>query len=128
MLASEELNEEGCYPFSTTEKDGLVQIKLGDLLSAIILDIRNNTDKSRISARFHTTIARIIVTLCQAISEKTGIRQVALSGGVFQNRLLLKKTVDLLEARWFKVITHRQVPCTDGGISLGQAVAANFSQ
>jgi hydrogenase maturation protein HypF len=52
----------------------------------------------------------------------------ALSGGVFQNRLLLKKSAALLESAGFKVYTHHQVPCNDGGISLGQVIIANFSK
>ena len=52
----------------------------------------------------------------------------ALSGGVFQNRLLLRKAAALLESEGLEVYTHRQVPCNDGGISLGQAVIAHFSQ
>jgi hydrogenase maturation protein HypF len=64
---------------------------------------------------------------CQIVSQKTGLQHVVLSGGVFQNRLLLRKTVGWLEAGGFKVFTHRQVPTNDGGISLGQAVVANFS-
>jgi hydrogenase maturation protein HypF len=64
--------------------------------------------------------------MCQSIADETGIMQVALSGGVFQNRLLLRQTVSLLEGSGFHVFTHRQVPCNDGGISLGQAVVANF--
>jgi hydrogenase maturation protein HypF len=66
--------------------------------------------------------------LCQSISAKTGIRGVALSGGVFQNRRLLRKARALLESAGLKVYTHRQVPCNDGGISLGQVVIANFSE
>ncbi|GAH12059.1 unnamed protein product, partial [marine sediment metagenome] len=54
--------------------------------------------------------------------------EVALSGGVFQNRLLLRKTINLLENNGFQVFTHRQVPCNDGGIALGQAVIANFAE
>ena len=69
----------------------------------------------------------MVKELSQRISDKTGITQVVLSGGVFQNRLLLRKTVGLLEASGFNVFTHRQVPCNDGGISLGQVVAANFA-
>jgi hydrogenase maturation protein HypF len=68
----------------------------------------------------------MVKELSQIISDKTGITQVVLSGGVFQNRLLLRKAVSLLDANGFKVFTHRQVPCNDGGISLGQAVIANF--
>ena len=58
------------------------------------------------------------------IRESTGLNTVALSGGCFQNRLLLTKVMDRLESGGFKVLTHRQVPCNDGGISLGQAVIA----
>jgi hydrogenase maturation protein HypF len=70
----------------------------------------------------------MIMELCQSISAKTGINGVALSGGVFQNRLLLRKTRALLESAGLKVYTHHQVPCNDGGISLGQVVIANFSE
>jgi hydrogenase maturation protein HypF len=65
--------------------------------------------------------------LCQVISGSTGLNQVVLSGGVFQNRLLLRKAVGLLETGGFQVFTHRQVPTNDGGIALGQAVIANFA-
>jgi hydrogenase maturation protein HypF len=70
----------------------------------------------------------MINEMCHLIANETAITQVALSGGVFQNRLLLRKTVGLLERSGFQVLTHRQVPCNDGGISLGQAVIANFSE
>jgi hydrogenase maturation protein HypF len=69
----------------------------------------------------------MINEMCHFIADETGVRQVALSGGVFQNRLLSEKTVSLLESSGFQVFTHRQVPCNDGGISLGQAVIANFA-
>jgi hydrogenase maturation protein HypF len=69
----------------------------------------------------------MIIETCQAISAKNGIKKAALSGGVFQNRLLLRKTIPLLESAGFEVYTHRQVPCNDGGISLGQVVIANFA-
>ena len=65
--------------------------------------------------------------MCSSLSKNTGIKTVALSGGVFQNRLLMRLTVELLEADGFKVLTHRSVPCNDGCISLGQAVVANFA-
>ena len=101
-------------------------LKLKDLFSAILYDLQSDTAKATISIKFHNTVARMVEELCQIISHKTGISQVVLSGGVFQNRLLLRKTVSLLEASGFTVFTHQQVPCNDGGISLGQAVIANF--
>ncbi len=127
MLAYNEADETDHYPFSIVEQNGLSLIKLEDLFSAIVQDLQGGITQARIAARFHNTIARMIIELCQVISEKTGITQVVLSGGVFQNRLLLTKAVSLLEADGFEVFTHRQVPCNDGGISLGQVVIANFS-
>ncbi|MFC2066064.1 carbamoyltransferase HypF, partial [Chloroflexota bacterium] len=127
MLACDAPDETGSYPFSMTEQSGLSIVKLKDLLSAVIYDLQHGASQATIAARFHNSITLIIVELCQAISERTGINQVALSGGVFQNRLLLRKTVSLLEDKELNVLTHRQVPTNDGGISLGQAVIANFA-
>ncbi|MFC2047841.1 carbamoyltransferase HypF [Chloroflexota bacterium] len=127
MLACDVPDEIGSYPFPITKQSGLSIVKLKDLLSAVIYDLQCGVSQATIAARFHNSIALMIVELCQAISKKTGINQVTLSGGVFQNRLLLRKTVSLLENREFKVLTHRQVPTNDGGISLGQAIIANFA-
>ena len=126
MVAYDAVEDTDCYPFSIVEQDGLSLIKLQDLFSAIICDLNSNTAKAIISVKFHNTVAQMTNKLCQIISRKTGISQIVLSGGVFQNRLLLRKAVNLLEASGFKVFTHKQVPCNDGGISLGQAVIANF--
>ncbi len=127
MLACEEVSETGSYPYSVIESDGVSIIKLQDLFSAIIHDLHSNTPAARIAARFHNTAARMIAELCQIISSKTSLTKVALSGGVFQNRLLLRKAVALLESGGFEVFTHRQAPCNDGGISLGQVVIASFA-
>jgi hydrogenase maturation protein HypF len=126
MLAYDEAGETASYPFSTTEQDGVTIIKVHDILAAVIDDIHNNIPKAKIAARFHNTTAQMILELCRAISNRTGIKKVALSGGVFQNRLLLRKSTALLESDGLEVYTHRQVPCNDGGISLGQVVIANF--
>jgi hydrogenase maturation protein HypF len=126
MLADDAQGETGYYPFSMVEGDGISIIKIQDLLTAIIKDLNSDTTKAVIAARFHNTIAQIILETCRNISAETGLKQVALSGGVFQNRLLLKKAIALLESKGFEVYTHRQVPCNDGGISLGQVVIANF--
>ncbi len=128
MLAYEytEENETEYYPFSIIKHGDLSIVKLTDLFSAIIRDLQNGLTKARIAMRFHNTVARMIVDMCHVISEQTGLNQVVLSGGVFQNRLLLRKGIGLLEAGGFKVFTHQQVPTNDGGISLGQTVIANF--
>ena len=127
-LASHAPGETGGYPFTVIELDGVNIIKIADLLAAVIEDIRGSTPKSVIAARFHNTVAGIIVELCQAISTRTGLKEVALSGGVFQNRLLLEQAITRLESTGLKVYTHHQVPFNDGGVSLGQAVIADHSE
>jgi hydrogenase maturation protein HypF len=118
---------EESYPYRIVADQGIRIVRLRDLLAAVIGDLHRGTPKGRISLKFHNTVAQMIDEMCQLIANETAITQVALSGGVFQNRLLLRKTVSLLERSGFQVFTHRQVPCNDGGISLGQAVIANFA-
>ena len=114
------------YPFSIAREDGCRVVRLGELVRAVVQEIRSGAPSSLISARFHRTVAELILQLCRLISRDTGVRKVALSGGVFQNRLLFKLATRLLKQAGFEVLTHRAVPCNDGGISLGQAVVANF--
>jgi hydrogenase maturation protein HypF len=102
-------------PFTAAGPD-LVRAAAEDLLAGLPPDV--------ISARFHRGMAGLIVAGCQLLRESSGLGTVALSGGVFQNLLLLGTVVGLLEARGFQVLTHSRVPPNDGGISLGQAVVA----
>jgi len=115
------------YPYSMIEHNGMSIIQLKELLSAIVEDLHQGIPKATISAKFHNTVAQMVCEMCQLMAKSTGINQVALSGGVFQNRLLLREVMSLLESAGFSVLTHKQVPCNDGGIALGQAVIANFS-
>ena len=125
MIACED--EVAGYPFTIEDEQGIKIISLKELVGAILFDLRRGQSAAKISAKFHATIAQMVTKMCQRLSGEIGITTVALSGGVFQNRLLLRKTVGHLEARGFTVLTHRQVPSGDGGISLGQAVIANFA-
>jgi hydrogenase maturation protein HypF len=127
MTADDSDSETGNYSFSITTQDGLSLIRLKDLFSSLLSELQDKVAKETIATRFHNTIGHMIRDLCQIISHQTGLTQVVLSGGVFQNRLLLRKATSLLEDSGFTVFTHRQVPCNDGGISLGQAVIANFN-
>nr|MBC8512662.1 carbamoyltransferase HypF [Dehalococcoidia bacterium] len=115
------------YPYSMIEHNGMSIIQLKELLSAIVEDLHQGVPKATISAKFHNTVAQMVCEMCQLMAKSTKINQVALSGGVFQNRLLLRKVVALLEPAGFSVLTHKQVPCNDGGIALGQAVIASFA-
>ena len=80
-----------------------------------------------LSARFHNSVAAFAVSLCDAIRKDTTIHTVCLSGGVWQNRFLLRRTTQLLSASGFSVLSHRSVPTNDGGIALGQAVIAAYA-
>ncbi|MBE0430231.1 MAG: carbamoyltransferase HypF [Dehalococcoidia bacterium] len=115
------------YPYRIAVDGGMKVVRLSELVSAVIEDLRGGMAVAMISARFHNTVARMTTEMCRLIADQTGIGQVALSGGVFQNRLLLRRVVSLLEGSGFQVFAHRQVPCNDGGVSLGQAVIANFT-
>jgi hydrogenase maturation protein HypF len=128
MLAPDEIDKSESYPFSIVEEGGMRVVKLKELFSAIVKDIRNQTPVPVISLKFHSTVAEIITEMCQLIAKESGINQVALSGGVFQNRLLLKLATAALQRAGFGVFTHHLVPPNDGSISLGQAVVANFAR
>jgi hydrogenase maturation protein HypF len=124
MIAGGE--EESPYSFSIIEEGEEKVITVSELLEGIILDLKSNLPSSYISARFHVTVASMISRMCEILRRKTGISKVALSGGVFQNRLLLQKTVFSLEEEGFTVFSSGQIPAGDGGISVGQAVIASL--
>ena len=114
----------GRYEFAYREIDGKTEIVLDPLIKEIVSDLEKGVSAETISARFHNTIAVIISDMCLKIKNQSGINRVALSGGVFQNSLLVEKTYSLLERSGLKVYTHHRVPTNDGGLSLGQAVIA----
>ncbi|MGQ9571706.1 MAG: carbamoyltransferase HypF [Dehalococcoidia bacterium] len=122
MLAAEGVDE--VYEWSLASGRSII-IDAAPVLRGVIADLRRGVEEAVISAKFHNTIADIVVGVSCAARERTGINRVALSGGVFQNMYLLGRTLDGLESRGFDVLIHHQVPTNDGGIALGQAVIAN---
>ncbi len=120
MLATGTKPSAHCYPFAL---QGQV-VELAPLFTNIVKDIRENVSPTVISSRFHNTISKMIATVCRAIATSRDVSHVALTGGVFQNRLLLALTKDALRNDRFKVLTHNQVPTNDAGVSVGQAVIA----
>jgi hydrogenase maturation protein HypF len=101
-----------------------LQVSGADLIRAVADDQAAGVAVGVISARFHNGIAALIEETCVLLRQCHGLATVALSGGVFQNLLLLNQTVRRLEERGFRVLVHSSVPCNDGGISFGQAVVA----
>jgi hydrogenase maturation protein HypF len=102
-------------------------IRLAELFTAVIWDIRQGVPIPQISRRFHNTVAMMIIEMCRLLTGETRVTDIALSGGVFQNRLLHRLTLAAFEEKGYNVLTHHLVPCNDGGIALGQAVVANFA-
>lgn len=120
-----DLTETGSYDFEID--DGIIDTR--KVIRSIVSDLTSGIHLSRISGKFHNTIARICLDACKAIGKSQGIKHVALSGGVWQNKTLLEKTLPLLEHNGFSVLIHNQVPPNDGGVSLGQLViAAKFQE
>jgi hydrogenase maturation protein HypF len=127
MLAPNRLDKSNeFYPFSILKDEGMKVVGLGELILSVVRDVRNQVPASMISLKFHRTMAQIITDMCRVIARESGLNKVVLSGGVFQNRLLLKLANAALREAGFRVLTHHLVPCNDGGISLGQAVIANY--
>lgn len=102
------------------------EIRLEDLLHELLFDWKRGWPIGAISGRFHRTLAEIVRGACRRLREESNVEKVALSGGVFQNALLLQETVHLLTEDGFTVLTHRLVPANDGGLALGQAYLASI--
>jgi len=119
--------EEG-YGFELINTAGKpLQLDLGKMIRQIIDDIQNDRPPAAISAKFHNTIAAALLEMAKAARESTKLSTVALSGGVFCNRYLINRLVNLLKQNDFSVLFNRKVPSNDGGISLGQvAIAAHL--
>ena len=99
-------------------------IRLKPLLSALLADIKRGEPAARCALRVHVTLAEMLSQLALWLAETIGMRTVALSGGCWQNRILLRWTHERLVSAGFEVLIHRQVPANDGGLSLGQAAIA----
>lgn len=104
--------------------DAVAQIDVGTLVRALADDLTQGMPVPVLAGRFHNAMADVVLAVCGRLREEHGLSTVALSGGVFQNALLLTRCLDRLEPAGFTVLTHRQVPPNDGGISLGQAAVA----
>jgi hydrogenase maturation protein HypF len=102
--------------------EGEIVMDSSPVLQSIVRELLGGIPPAVISARFHTAVADCAVSVCDRLRRETGIQRVALTGGVFQNVLLLQLTKARLLQAEFEVLTHRIVPPNDGGLALGQAV------
>ena len=123
MLADESFEDR--YHWPLPRGNFPIAIDHEPIFRNIIHDLRAGVPIAVISARFHNAVAEMVSGVCCLIRKRDGLSKVALSGGVFQNLYLLKRTLSHLKRRGFEPYIHHQVPCNDGGIALGQALIAN---
>jgi hydrogenase maturation protein HypF len=121
MIADEKIS--AAYDWEWTSND-IYHIRTEPIIRGVLHDVEKGVPPSQISSKFHMTLIHLFTALCDDIRKNTGLNQVALSGGVFQNSLLFTGLLTSLENNQFEVYTHHHVPPNDGGISLGQAVVA----
>jgi hydrogenase maturation protein HypF len=118
-VARDESEEE--YQVEFTSEKGYTLVEFRPAVLSIINDIEKAVQKEIIATKFHNTVASAIRTMVRRLNSANGIKDVALSGGTFQNQYLLKKTAASLTTDGMQVFINQKVPCNDGGISLGQA-------
>jgi hydrogenase maturation protein HypF len=107
------------YPFEFSDRSPFV-VDWAPMITQILNDMRKGEDSGQISAKFHNTLAAIILAVAQRVGEK----RVVLTGGCFQNRYLVERSADRLRVAGFEPYWHQRVPPNDGGIALGQIIAA----
>jgi hydrogenase maturation protein HypF len=112
------------YPFEVAPGDVPLVLDPEPMWIALLDDLARGEEPASISARFHAGLAGAVAQLAIRLAQNRGIGTVALSGGVFQNKILLEGIADRLRSVGLRVLSHRQVPANDGGISLGQAAIA----
>jgi hydrogenase maturation protein HypF len=111
------------YPFEITEGSPN-RVDWAPMISEILIDLQKGLPAGNISAKFHNTLTEIIV----AVARKVEVPRIILTGGCFQNRYLIERAIARLQAAGFKPYWPHRVPPNDGGIALGQVVAASRSR
>jgi hydrogenase maturation protein HypF len=107
-----------------TGDDAELSVSFLPAIRQIADDLSGGAQPAEAAMRFHATVAAACATVATRLASQHGLRTAVLSGGVFQNALLFDLLAGELQRRSFTVLTHRQVPANDGGISLGQVCIA----
>jgi hydrogenase maturation protein HypF len=118
------------YPFELEEEGSQLLVRLRMLMAGVHADLARGREGGEVGWRFHRTLADLIVAVCQRLAERAevGTEPVVLTGGCFQNRLLLSMAVPALVDAGFRVLLHQQTPCNDGCVSLGQVALAHLAR
>ncbi|MFN2431846.1 MAG: carbamoyltransferase HypF [Gemmatimonadota bacterium] len=99
----------------------------GALIRGVVADVGAGRPAAEIAGAFHNALSELVLDVARRVRARTGVRRVALTGGVFQNALLAERTAVRLERGGFEALLHRRVPCNDGGLALGQAYVAGMT-
>jgi hydrogenase maturation protein HypF len=130
ILARSMFADERSYPeaWSIVRSGDMSILSWHGLWRAVLDGLKHGVDKARIAARIHHSLVDATVQILSELSIQTGIDKVVLSGGVFQNRLLLEGVAEQLQRRGKSVLMPRLYPSNDGGLALGQAAIAAARQ
>lgn len=116
---------EGAYAFGITHgPEGALVVDPTTVLAGVLDDVVEGVGASVISARFHRAVVTVVVDVCAQLAPALGLTHVALAGGVFMNRLVVRGAVEGLAAAGLTPLTHLSLPANDGGIAFGQAMVA----
>jgi hydrogenase maturation protein HypF len=121
QAAGGRLGEE-VFPCEVYAEDAMLKISVRSLIRAVTQAVQAGMARGEISRRFHAGLVAVFTRVAEEARRRENINAVVLSGGVFQNRLLLEGLVASLGRAGFLVLGHQELPCNDGCISLGQAV------
>jgi hydrogenase maturation protein HypF len=119
-----EAGEKAGYPFELVGEDGMLVVDADPVIRALVNDVADGVSAGIISARFHNAVTDFLVRSAAQLAERQNVGTVVLSGGCFQNQLLVEGVSAGVESQGLEVLTHSLVPANDGGIALGQAYVA----
>ena len=119
--ASDGRRDSMAYRFAIWDRPGVLEFDGRQVVQSVVEDLCEGMDQNRIAYRIHASIARMMVQVLERIEARWScMRRVGLTGGVFQNRLLLDQLSELLEGAGWDVLLHRRIPPNDSGIAVGQ--------
>ena len=119
---------EAVLPVEPIDGDGRWLLPTSALVKELVERRLSGEDPDKLAYEFHCRLAGMAVGICESVRSRTGLTTAALSGGVFQNRLLLRLCYEALQKQGFTVLKHSLVPPNDGGIALGQAIYAMYHE
>ncbi len=121
MLAAENIRTR--YDYDCVNKERRYML-IEPIIRGIVKDVSQGIPPAVVSGKFHQTLIHLFTDMCDLVRKETGLNRVVLSGGVFQNAILLTGLIKQLEKRGFQVFANSKIPTNDGGICLGQAMIA----